>query len=75
MSRIQQLDQSMGIFEVRLAKASDKLNAASKDGQDVQAHLIAAADLAQTAQKDMDWNNALLDPKHRQNASIEGIEG
>ena len=47
---IQQLDQS-SIFEVRLAKASDKRNAASKDGQDGHAHLIAAAELAQTAQK------------------------
>ena len=35
MARLQQLDQSMPIYSVRLAKASDKLNAASKDGQDV----------------------------------------
>ena len=49
MSRIQQLDQSISIFEVRITKASDKLNAASKDGQNVHAHLIAAAELAQTA--------------------------
>ena len=32
MSRIQQLDQGLGIFAVRLAAASDKLSAASKDG-------------------------------------------
>ena len=51
----------MRIFEVRVAKASDKLNAASKDGQYVHAHLIAAAELAQTAQKDMDWKSALAD--------------
>ena len=63
MPRIQQLDQSISIFEVRLANASDKLNAASKDGQDVHAHLIAAMELAQTAQKDMDWKNALSDIK------------
>ena len=68
MSRIQQLDQGMGIFAVRLAKASNKLNAASKDGQAVHAHLIAAMEMAQTAQKDMDWSKALSDPKHRQNA-------
>ena len=68
MSCIQQLDQSISIFEVRIAKASDKLNAASKDGQDAHAHLIAAAELAQSAQKDMDWKNALSDSKHRQNA-------
>ena len=68
MPRIQQLDQSMSIFEVRVAKASDKLNAASKDGQDIHAHLIAAAELAQTAQKHMDWKNALSDSTHRQNA-------
>ena len=54
MSHIQQLDQSMGIFEVRVAKASDKLNAASKDGHDVHAHLVAATELSQSAQKDMD---------------------
>ena len=58
----------MSIFAVRLANASDKLNAASKDGQDVQAHLIAAMEMAQTAQKDMDWRKALEDPVHRQNA-------
>ena len=58
----------MSIFAVRLAKASDKLNAASKDGQDVHAHLIAAMEMAQTAQKDMDWRKALEDPVHRQNA-------
>ena len=68
MSHIQQLDQSISIFEVRLANASDKLNAASKDGQDSHAHPIAAAEMAQTAQKDMDWTNALLDSKHRQSA-------
>ena len=58
----------MGIFEVRLAQASGKLNAASKDGQDVHAHLIAAVELAQPAQKDMDWKSTLSDSKHRQNA-------
>ena len=60
--------QSMSIFSVRLANASDRLNAASQDGQDVYAHLIAAAELAQTARKDMDWSKALSDSKHRQNA-------
>ena len=41
-----------------------------KDGQDVHdhAHLIAAAELAQTAQNDMDWKSALVDTMHRQNA-------
>ena len=70
MARIQQLDQGLSIFAVRLTKASDKLNATSKNGQDVHAHLIAAMELAQTAQKDniMDWRNALSDPTHRQNA-------
>ena len=68
MARLQQLDQSMPIYSVRLSKASAKLNAASKDGQDVQAHLIAAMEMAQTAQKDMDWRRALEDPVHRPNA-------
>ena len=54
MSRIQQLDQTMRIYKVRGEKASGKLNAPGKDGQDAHAHLIAAAELAQTAQKDMD---------------------
>ena len=77
VSRIQQLDQIMGIFEVRLANTSisDKLSAAGKDGQDVHAHLVAATELAQTAQKDMDWKNALPGPTHRQNAIYQGIEG
>ena len=73
MSRIQQLDQAMSIYDVRVEKASDRLNAASKDGQDGHAHLIAAADLAQTAQKDMDWKNALADTTHRQNV-IKALE-
>ena len=68
MQRIQQLDQAMSIYEVRVEKASDKLNAASKDGQDVHAYLIAAEVLAQTAQKDMDWGKVLADAMHRQNA-------
>ena len=72
MARLQQLDQSMPIYLVRLGKASDKLNAASKDGQDVHAHLIAAMEMAQPTQIDMDWRNALEDPVHRQNQSIEG---
>ena len=42
------------IYKVRGEKASGKLNAPGKDGQDAHAHLIAAAELAQTAQKDMD---------------------
>ena len=75
MARLQQLDQSMPIYSVKLSKASDKLNAASKDGQDVHAHLIAAMKLAQTAQKDMDWRKALSDPKHRQNDNYQSIEG
>ena len=75
VSRIQQLDQNMGIFEVRVEKASDKLNAASKDGQDIHAHLIAAAELAQTAQEDMDWKKALADTTHRQNSNtIKALE-
>ena len=68
MAHLQQLDQSMLIYSVRLGKASDKLNAASKDGQDAHAHLIAAMDMAQTTQKDMDWRKALDDPVHRPNA-------
>ena len=68
MARIQQLDQCMPIYSVRMAKASDKHNAASKDGQDVHAHLVAATEMAQTAQKDMYWRKALEDPVHRQNA-------
>ena len=71
--RIQQLDQAMGISEVRVAQGSDKLNAAIKDGHDVHAHLIAAVVLAQTAQKDMDWKSALADTSHRQNA-IKALE-
>ena len=58
----------MSIFEVRVEKAFDKINAASKDGQDVHAHLIAGMELAQTAKKDMDWKSALADSRHRQNA-------
>ena len=59
MPMIQQLDQNMSIFEVRVEKASDKISAVSKDGQDVHAHLIAAGELAQTCQNDMDWKNPL----------------
>ena len=64
---------ALRIFEVRVPKASDKLNAASKDGHGVHAHLVAAAELAQTAQKDMDWKSALADTKHRQN-TIKALE-
>ena len=61
----------MSLYEVRVEKASDKFNAASKDGQDVHAHRM---ELAQTAQKDMDWKSALADTMHRQNA-IKAFNG
>ena len=63
----------MSIFEVRVAKASDKLNVASENRHDVHARLIAAIELAQTAQKDMDWKSALSDTLHHQNA-IKALE-
>ena len=68
LSRLQQLDQANEIFSARIAKASDALNAASQDGKDVMAHLIAAAEIAETAQKDMDWKCALSNIKHRDKA-------
>ena len=58
----------MSVCEVRVEKASDNLNATSTDGQDVHAHLIAAAELAQTDRKDMDWERALADTTHSHNA-------
>ena len=63
----------MDPYEARVAKASGKLNTASKDGQDVHAHLVAAAQLAQPAQNEMDWKTALADTTHRQNA-IKALE-
>ena len=73
MVGVQQLDQAMDIYEARVGKAFDRLNAASKEGQEVLAHLVAAAQLAQTTQNDMDWKKALADTTHRQNA-IKALE-
>ena len=74
MARIQQLDQAIPIYSVRIAQASDKLNTASKDGQGVHAHLIPAMQMAQTAQNDMDWRKAPEDPARRQNV-IKALNG
>ena len=46
LSRLQQLDQANEMFSARIAKASGALNAASQDGKDGMAHLIAAAEIA-----------------------------
>ena len=59
----------MDIYQVRVAKVSDRLDAASKEGQDGLDHLVAAAQLDQPTQKDMDWKKDLADTTYRQNAT------
>jgi hypothetical protein len=56
MDKIIRLEHKFEIFSAKLSSASQKLN---KDFPDVGAHLVAAAEFAAHAQKDMNWKKAL----------------
>ena len=61
------MDHQFDIFSAQLERAMINLTQAS-DTPDTQAVLIAAAEIAQTAQKDMSWKKALADDVHREPA-------
>ena len=68
INQIIKIDNDIERFDAQLEAASRKLNAAAKDGPDVRAYLVAAAELAQHSLKDMSWREALQSDKHRQPA-------
>ena len=68
IEKIMMLEHQVEQFDARLERATRQLNAATKDEPDTMAYLIAAANLAQHAQKDMNWANALKHPTHREPA-------
>ena len=53
MEKIMMLEHQVEQYDACLERATRQLNAATKDEPDTMAYLIAAADLAQHAQKDM----------------------
>ena len=71
MEKLIRLDNKVDVFNAQLNKASKTLNEASTV-PDVQGHLICGAELANHAQKDMNWKKA-LDSDHR-DAALKALE-